>query len=238
MMSKMWMGTALLLLLVAGGIAFGLHQLSKSVNPPLHECDRQAAYWGNPHHGMVPDSLIHRDQAMAACQIALQDFPRTIRFQLQLARVMVLTGDIKRAAKMLRRIAEQGLAPAQLLYGSLFLSDNSGIPPDPLSAAAWFQKAAQQQFVAAYGPLAQLYHTGSGVAQKDEVAQPLWQQALPFYRQLAQKGDVASQFHLAQMYEQGQGVAADRAMALEWYRQAAAQGYQEAVAAVKRLSAQ
>lgn len=46
-----------------------------------------------------------------------------------------------------------------------------------------------------------------------------------FQNKMAQRGHVASQYALAYMYESGQGTEKDLALATDWYRQAAQQGF-------------
>ncbi|MEM6794989.1 MAG: caspase family protein [Acidobacteriota bacterium] len=73
--------------------------------------------------------------------------------------------------------AEAGNAEAQYFVGQIFEKGLGGTP-DPESAAAWYQKAAEQDFGPAQINLGYLYEEGLGVEQ-DEVA------ALNWYRRAA-----------------------------------------------------
>ncbi|WP_162912988.1 tetratricopeptide repeat protein [Rhodospirillaceae bacterium SYSU D60014] len=59
--------------------------------------------------------------------------------------------------------------------------------------------------------------------------------ALEQFLVLAQRGDPVAQYYLGQMYEYGQGVRKDDAAAIRWYRAAAAQGDENARAALARF---
>ena len=50
------------------------------------------------------------------------------------------------------------------------------------------------------------------------------------------QGDAPAQFNLGVCHERGDGVAQNAALALQWYRKAAAQGVEEAAAVVARLT--
>lgn len=53
----------------------------------------------------------------------------------------------------------------------------------------------------------------------------------------ADKGYIESQYELGVCYENGRGVKQDKSKAIEWYKAAAAQGYEKAKTALKRLGA-
>ena len=53
----------------------------------------------------------------------------------------------------------------------------------------------------------------------------------------AERGNAEAQFDVGTMYQNGRGVAADRAKALEWFNQAAAQGESKAVSRLKLMQA-
>ena len=77
--------------------------------------------------------------------------------------------------------------------------------------------------------LARCYESGIGT-QRDE------SEALKLFQLVANHDDVDAQCKLGEIYEEGLlGVEKDDAVALEWYRRAAALGDDEAEEAVSRL---
>ena len=144
------------------------------------------------------------------------------------------------------------LLNAQKNLGVLF-SSGAGVTPDPSQGAAWYRRAAEQNFPEAQNNLAVLYASGRGVSQ-DYAAAAFWYHraalqgnataqnnlghlfaqglgvtkdsaaALSWYQLSANQGDAAAQNNLGLMYASGQGVPLDPITALHWYRLAAAQG--------------
>jgi TPR repeat protein len=55
----------------------------------------------------------------------------------------VLHGDYSTALRLLRPLADRGLAAAQVLLGKMY-SQGQGVPQDETEAAKWFRKAADQ----------------------------------------------------------------------------------------------
>ena len=65
-------------------------------------------------------------------------------------------GDYVTANRLLRPIAEQGVALAQLILGVMY-ADGLGVPQDYAAAAAWYRKAADQGHAAAQFNLGFMY---------------------------------------------------------------------------------
>ena len=61
--------------------------------------------------------------------------------------------------------------------------------------------------------------------------------AVEYFIMAADKGYIESQYELGVCYEKGYGVKQDKSKAIEWYKAAAAQGYEKAKTALKRLGA-
>ncbi len=119
-----------------------------------------------------------------------------------------------------RSAAAAGSAVGQYLLG-LCLETGAGegriAAAEPVEAAQWYRKAADQGFARAQKTLGRMYQTGRGVA-KDETVAALW------YRKAAEQGVAVAQSNLGVMYANGEGVAKDDAAAVQWYRKAAEQG--------------
>ncbi|HEY3705830.1 MAG TPA: tetratricopeptide repeat protein [Terracidiphilus sp.] len=129
-----------------------------------------------------------------------------------------VTRDYARAAALYRQSAEQGFALSQFSLG-LCYAHGDGVSQDYAQALAWYQKAADQGLPGAMVNLALLYIQGQGVA-KDEV------KAWNLIHRAAELGDGSSQLQIAMDYEDGKhGLAPDHALAREWLRKSAEQGY-------------
>ena len=111
-----------------------------------------------------------------------------------------------------RRSAEQGYAPAEYLYGDIFLE---GRWKDPNQLVYWWTKAAQQGNVHAQLWLGVLYEMGRDGLKRDYV------EALKWLAMAAKQGQPDAQVTLGQMYENGEGVPQDYELAAHWYRKAA-----------------
>jgi TPR repeat protein len=108
------------------------------------------------------------------------------------------------------------LLNAQKNLGVLF-SSGAGVTQDPLQGAAWYRRAAEQNFPEAQNNLAVLYASGRGVSQ-DYAAAAFW------YHRAALQGNPTAQNNLGHLFAQGLGVTKDPAAALSWYRLSANQG--------------
>jgi len=104
----------------------------------------------------------------------------------------------------LRADAESGDARAQYMVG------RSLAKSDPVEAARWFRKAADQGQSDAQKALGFAYFEGEGVA-KDEKQAAIW------FRKAAEHGEQLAQWMLASMYQEGRGVPANEEEALKWY---------------------
>ncbi len=123
-------------------------------------------------------------------------------------------GDYPTALRLLRPLAAQGDADAQVLLGLMYDS-GLGTPQDYSEAAKWYRKAADLKSVHAYYMLAVMYGMGHGVPQ-DYAVSVLW------LRQGAERADPRSQALLGLMYEFGRGVPLDYVQAYKWYSLAVA----------------
>jgi uncharacterized protein len=91
--------------------------------------------------------------------------------------------------------------------------------------------------VMSYFRMGQLTEQGRGVAKDVAEAKFIYGVAAAELDVFAQKGDPRSQNTLALMYENGKGVAQNYTKAVQWYRQAANQGFAEAQFNVGRMFA-
>lgn len=116
------------------------------------------------------------------------------------------------AVPWFRRSAEQGYAPAEYLYGEVFLE---GRWKDPNQLVYWWTKAAEQGNVDAQLWLGVSYEMGQDGVKRDYV------EALKWLSTAAKQGQPDAQVTLGQMYENGEGVRQDYKLAAYWYRKAA-----------------
>jgi len=144
-------------------------------------------------------------------------------------------GDYATALRIMRELAEQGNAAAQLILGFMY-DTGRGVPQDYKEAVSWYRKAADQGFGVAQFNLGHMYSKGEGVPQD-------YTEAARWYRKAANEGDAVAQFNLGQMYSKGEGViqtnlgnmyvlgwgvTQDYVQAHMWYNLAAAQGQKDA----------
>lgn len=81
-------------------------------------------------------------------------------------------GDYRTALEIWRPLAEQGVVPAQINLGNLYLQGH-GVLPDDVEAAKWFRRAADQGEPKAQNNLGVMYANGKGVPQ-DWVQAYVW----------------------------------------------------------------
>lgn len=123
---------------------------------------------------------------------------------------------------VIRQDAEDGVATAQVLLGSLY-SIGEGVPESPQEALKWFSKAAEQGSVEAQLALGAMYVNGDGVAT-DTAAAKKW------LTKAAEQGHSQAQLRLAVMFYEGEGIAQDFVQAHQWFLRAADQGEGQAQA--------
>ena len=125
-------------------------------------------------------------------------------------------GDYTTAMRVLRPLAEQGLAAAQFNLGLLY-ANGQGVPKDDAQARQWYEKAAAQGHPEAQVNLGILLVYGRGVTQDYKIA-AYW------LRLSANQGNDLAQRKLGLMYERGDGVQQDYVRAYMWYSLGAAKG--------------
>jgi uncharacterized protein len=116
--------------------------------------------------------------------------------------------DYAKAAKLLRPLAEQGNANAQLNLGIMYELGQGG-PQDYKEAAKWYRLSAEQGNASAQASLGVIYRNGQGVLQN-------YQEALKWIRLSAEQGNASAQSNLGAMYNTGQGVPQDYVRAHMW----------------------
>ncbi len=107
-------------------------------------------------------------------------------------------GDYATEPQILRPLAEQGNALAQLGLGVMY-ANGQGVPQDYAQAFVWYRKAAEQGDAGAQTIVGLMYRQGQGVSQD-------YAQALIWYRKAADQGDGRAQLGLGVMYANGKGV--------------------------------
>jgi len=125
-------------------------------------------------------------------------------------------GDYVKAAKLLRPLAEQGLAQAQFNLGMMYALGN-GVPQDYTEAVKWHRLAAKQGHANAQFNLGLMYAKGNGVPQD-------YKEAAKWYQLASEKGIAEAQDNLGSMYSKGNGVPQDYKEAMKWHQLAAEHG--------------
>ena len=125
-------------------------------------------------------------------------------------------GDYATELRLLRPLAEQGDADAQLSLGDMY-GDGNGVPQDFTQATQWYRKAAEQGNVNAQFDLGILYGGPQGAPHSNV-------QSAQWFRKAAEQGLALAQFNLAMAYSTGIGVPKDDVLAYMWYNLAATNG--------------
>jgi TPR repeat protein len=81
-------------------------------------------------------------------------------------------GDYATALRLLRPLADEGNAVAQLNLGFMY-NLGRGVPEDLAAAVSWYRKAAEQGNASAQNNLGTMYDTGQGVPL-DQAAAASW----------------------------------------------------------------
>lgn len=135
-------------------------------------------------------------------------------------RAAFLKKDYAKALAILKPLAEQGDAKAEVTLGIMY-DYGYGIGRDGDKAIEWYKKAAMQGIPAVQHDLGVKYYNGAGVKQD-------YAEAVKWWRMAAENGLPDSQYNLGLMYSRGLGVNKDDAEARKWYEKAAAQGHKQA----------
>jgi len=136
--------------------------------------------------------------------------------------------DYATALRLLRPLAEQGVAEAQHMLGLMYRT-GQGVPQDYVQEAVWSRKAAEQGVAEAQLNLGNMYHNGEGVPQD-------YVQAVAWYRKAAEQGNASAQYNLGLKYANGEGVPQDYVQAHKWLNLAAAGSLPDEADARKRAA--
>jgi hypothetical protein len=125
-------------------------------------------------------------------------------------------GDYATVLRLMRPLADHGVANAQGTLGNLY-AKGQGVQQDYVEAMRWYRLAADQGNSNAQANLGVMYDTGKGVPQD-------YQEAVKWYRLAADQSNALAQCNLGLMYARGQGTAQNYAEAVNWLGKAAQQG--------------
>lgn len=125
-------------------------------------------------------------------------------------------GDNDLALRHFSRLANENDARAQYYYAYM-LDAGLGTGQNIASAAGWYKKSAQQDYLPAIVYLGYIYSIGHGLA-KDE------KEAFKWYTRGAQMGDAIAQNNLATMLQRGIPYKPNLPLAAQWFLQSAMQG--------------
>ncbi len=138
-----------------------------------------------------------------------------------------VTQSDEQAVAWYRKSAEAGIAEGQYDLGVMY-SNGRGVAKSDAEALKWCHKAALQKHPAAEWYMGMIALDGRGVS-KDATTAYAW------FNAGAKHGNAQAQYYLGTLYETGNGVAGNQSEAIKLYEQAAGQGDQTAINALKRL---
>jgi TPR repeat protein len=107
-------------------------------------------------------------------------------------------GDYATALLLLRPLADQGTARAQIILGVMY-SRGQGVAQNYDEAMKWYRRAADQGDAAAQTALGAMYANGVGVPQDHA-------KAMEWFRKAADQGFADAQNDLGSIYDRGSGV--------------------------------
>ncbi len=119
----------------------------------------------------------------------------------------------------LRSAAASGAPAAQFEMAARY-ADGRGVGKDLAQAAAWFERAASQEFAPAQYRLGAMYEKGNGVERDLEKAREWYQRA-------AERGHVKAMHNLAVLIAEGAAGKPDYGTAAQWFRSAAEHGVRD-----------
>ena len=134
--------------------------------------------------------------------------------------IAVVVMGLSKLAKGWRKGAIKGNAEDQNRLAICYKEGSQGVKPDKVAAAAWWDKAAEQEHAGAQVRLGVCYACGEGVGPNRELAVTL-------YRKAADAGHPAAQSLLGGCYANGRGLEQNDAMAVAWWEKSAAGGEPE-----------
>lgn len=112
------------------------------------------------------------------------------------------------ALKLLRPLADQGIAAAQHRLGFMY-SFGQGVSKDSAEAVKWYRKAADQGLAKSQHNLGYLYAKGDGVT-RDSAESAKW------YTKAAEQGNIESQSALSLICARGDGIPKNLVEAYKW----------------------
>lgn len=161
------------------------------------------------------------------------------------------------AVRWFTMAAEKGDQYAQKNLGIIY-RNGRGVAVNPITAVQWFEKAAEQGNIQAKACLADMYANGEGIPANYSRAENLYKEvidngesdyyedaifnlalmyatktnnnfaAFPLWKISAEHGNTTAKYNLGLCYHNGWGISKDDNQALYWWRQAAAEGDENA----------
>ena len=139
--------------------------------PPVHDCDRLAAAPSDPvrmSDGVKFDQ-IQGEEAVRACQRALEAYPGSARFEFQLGRAFHRKKSYGEALTHYRSAVDKTYTSAMNNLGGMY-EDGQGVAKDEAEAVRWYRKAAENGEASAMYNLGRMYEDGQGVAKDRRAA--------------------------------------------------------------------
>ena len=151
--------------------AFG----ARAAQPPIHECDRQAANYFDHQKasgvtGLWHHSQIDAAQALPVCREAVSLYPDAPRFQYQYARALVTAGRFEEALVWAQKAAAEGHAASYQGLAWLYAT-GKGVPKDPAWAYRLYVRAAEAGHAPAHYEIAYWYAQTLSSGEAEEVAE-------------------------------------------------------------------
>lgn len=189
-----------------------------TVDAEVNGCDQLAAEPLDIQavtEGVLPNDIAI-DQAFAACQKAVSDFPDVSRFKFQYGRVLYAKGDFDGALKMVRAALDGGHMRAGQFLGRLYQLGAS-VEPDPKKAIPLFEAAARRGDPYGQYSLGKALTEGNGV--KADV-----KRGIELLNKAAESGHTYALNQLGAEYRYGNRVPKDEERAYVMFEKSAGRG--------------
>jgi hypothetical protein len=139
--------------------------------PPVHACDIVAGSASDPEKVTAGVTMgeLNGAAGVKACRAALALYPKTPRFEFQLARSLQKTGANAESAMLYRSLVERGYFAALTNYGWM-LHNGLGVPKDQKAAVRLYLLAAHQGDNFGMFNTAMAYDSGEGLPYEPKQA--------------------------------------------------------------------
>ncbi len=187
---------------------------ARASESPADECDRLATNpndpMKSPHYDGIELEQYLSEDALKACQTAVQRDPGNARLQYQTGRVLKALSRFTEARPYLEKAQSLGSLAARVAMSEFLHNGLGNIKADKNKARSEFLEQAGEGSTDALVILGSISNSSGA-----------YDEALSFYRKAYEKGNATGAFGIGTLYQFGLGVKEDQAEAIAWFKRAA-----------------